>query len=124
MRVLVVDDSSTMRRIIINTLAKLGHQECVEASNGLEGLERAADTRLDLVITDWNMPGMSGLEFIRTLRARGDAPRVPVLMVTTNAAQDEIVEALRAGVDNYVIKPFSPETIREKIDAVTGGVAP
>ncbi|MCL4811293.1 MAG: response regulator [Vicinamibacteraceae bacterium] len=123
MRVLVVDDSSTMRRIIINTLVKLGHQDFAEAANGLEGLERAAEGVFDLIITDWNMPGMSGLEFIRTLRAQPSERRIPVLMVTTNAAKDDIVEALRAGVDNYVIKPFTPDTIREKIDAVTGRAA-
>lgn len=123
MRVLVVDDSSTMRRIIINTLVKLGHQDFVEAANGVEGLERASTCPIDLVITDWNMPEMTGLEFIRTLRTRPETSRVPVLMVTTNAAKDDIVEALRAGVDNYVVKPFTPDTIKEKIDAVTGGAA-
>lgn len=120
MRVLVVDDSSTMRRIIINTLNKLGHQDVIEAANGREGIERLSSLGADLVITDWNMPEMSGLEFIRTIRRTAEHRDTPVLMVTTNAAKDDIVEALRAGVTNYVVKPFTPETIKEKIDAVLG----
>ena len=118
MRFLIVDDSSTMRRIIINTLAKLGHQECVEAGNGREGLDRLATAAVDLVITDWNMPEMSGIEFVRNLRASEKTKNVPILMVTTNAAKDDIVEALRAGVNNYVVKPFTPDTIKEKIEAI------
>lgn len=118
MRFLVVDDSSTMRRIIINTLQKIGHQDCVEAANGREGVERLAQGAVDMIITDWNMPEMSGVEFVRAVRAMDSHAHVPVLMVTTNAAKDDIVEALRAGVNNYVVKPFTPDVIREKIDAV------
>ena len=118
MRFLVVDDSSTMRRIIINTLHKLGHRDVVEAANGREGIDRVTEGPVDLIITDWNMPEMNGIEFIRSLRAMAGQQQVPVLMVTTNAAKDDIVEALRAGVNNYVVKPFTPDTIREKIDAV------
>ena len=118
MRFLVVDDSSTMRRIIINTLNKLGYQDVVEASNGREGMDRVTDGAVDLVITDWNMPEMNGIDFIRALRALEGKQQLPVLMVTTNAAKDDIVEALRAGVNNYVVKPFTPDTIKEKIDAV------
>ena len=118
MRILVVDDSSTMRRIIINTLNKLGYKEFHEASNGREGVERLAATPVDMIITDWNMPEMSGVEFIRAVRANEATKHLPVLMVTTNAAEDDIVEALRAGVNNYVVKPFTPDTIKEKIEAV------
>lgn len=118
MRFLVVDDSSTMRRIIINTLNKLGHKECHEAANGREGVERLATVQVDMVITDWNMPEMSGIEFIKALRSSETTKGLPVLMVTTNAAQDDIVQALHAGVNNYVVKPFTPDTIREKIEAV------
>ncbi len=121
MRFLVVDDSSTMRRIIINTLNKLGHTDIVEAGNGREGLERLEESPVDLVITDWNMPEMNGIEFIRSLRASERSSKLPVLMVSTNAAQDDIVEALRAGVTSYVVKPFTQDTIREKIDAVLAG---
>jgi two-component system chemotaxis response regulator CheY len=118
MRFLIVDDSSTMRRIIINTLNKLGHKECHEAANGREGMERLASMPIDIVITDWNMPEMSGIDFIRALRANVGTKELPVLMVTTNAAEDDIVAALKAGVNNYVVKPFTPDTIREKIESI------
>jgi two-component system, chemotaxis family, chemotaxis protein CheY len=118
MRFLIVDDSSTMRRIIINTLNKLGHQDVEEAGNGKEGLERLTMTAVDVIITDWNMPEMSGIEFIRAVRASASVRDVPVLMVTTNAAKNDIVEALKAGVNSYVVKPFTPETMREKIESV------
>ena len=118
MRFLVVDDSSTMRRIIINTLNKLGYAEVVEAGNGREGIDRVVEGPVDVVITDWNMPEMNGIEFVRCLRAMDGKQQLPVLMVTTNAAQDDIVEALRAGVTNYVVKPFTPDTIKDKLDAI------
>ncbi|HLG55849.1 MAG TPA: response regulator [Vicinamibacterales bacterium] len=118
MRFLIVDDSSTMRRIIINTLNKLGHQDVYEAGNGKEGLERLTAGPIDMIITDWNMPEMSGIEFIRAVRATAAVKDVPVLMVTTNAAKDDIVEALKAGVNSYVVKPFTPDTMKEKIEAV------
>ncbi len=121
MRILVVDDSSTMRRIIINTLNKIGYSEIIEASNGREGLDRLAVHAVDLVVTDWNMPEMTGIEFIRSLRAGDKTRALPVLMVTTNAAKDDIVEALKAGVNNYVVKPFTPDTIKEKIEAALKG---
>jgi two-component system chemotaxis response regulator CheY len=114
MRFLIVDDSSTMRRIIINTLNKLGHQDVAEAGNGKEGLDRLNAGPVDVIITDWNMPEMSGIEFIRTIRSKPDTKNTPVLMVTTNAAKDDIVEALKAGVNSYVVKPFTPDTMKEK----------
>jgi two-component system chemotaxis response regulator CheY len=120
MRFLIVDDSSTMRRIIINTLSRLGYQDFIEASNGREGVDLMASGGVGFVITDWNMPEMSGIEFVRTLRGMEGHGQTPVLMVTTNAAKDDIVEALRAGVNNYVVKPFTAETMREKIGAVIG----
>jgi two-component system, chemotaxis family, chemotaxis protein CheY len=118
MRFLIVDDSSTMRRIIINTLNKLGYKECHEAGNGREGMERLASIPVDMVITDWNMPEMSGIDFIRAVRANGPTKLLPVLMVTTNAAEDDIVAALKAGVNSYIVKPFTPDTIREKIQSI------
>ena len=117
MRFLIVDDSSTMRRIIINTLNKLGYKEFFEAGNGREGVDKLATTPVDMVITDWNMPEMSGIEFIKAVRANEGTKGLPVLMVTTNAAEDDIKEALRAGVNNYVVKPFTPDTIKEKIQS-------
>ncbi len=120
MKFLVVDDSSTMRRIIINTLNKLGHQEIIEASNGREGMDRLHAETVDMVVTDWNMPEMSGIEFIRAIRTMDKLKGIPVLMVTTNAAKDDIVEALKAGVNNYIVKPFTPDTFKEKIQSAIG----
>jgi two-component system chemotaxis response regulator CheY len=120
MRFLVVDDSSTMRRIIINTLNKIGHQDVEQAANGKEGLDQLGKGSFDIVITDWNMPEMNGIDFIRSIRATEATKNVPVLMVTTNAAQNDIADALKAGVNNYVVKPFTPATIKEKIEAVVG----
>jgi two-component system, chemotaxis family, chemotaxis protein CheY len=121
MRFLVVDDSSTMRRIIINALGKIGYSDCLEARHGREGLERLSSSQVDVILTDWNMPEMNGLEFVRAVRAQHATRNVPIVMVTTNAAKDDIVEALRAGVTNYVVKPFTPEVIQEKIQAAVKG---
>lgn len=123
MRCLVVDDSSTMRRILINMLYKLGYRDVVEASNGREALSRLGEAQVDLVITDWHMPEMSGIDFIRTLRTDARHGTTPVLMVTTNAGKDDIVEAMKAGVTSCVVKPFTPDTMKEKLEAVLGGAA-
>jgi two-component system chemotaxis response regulator CheY len=118
MRFLIVDDSSTMRRIIINTLNRIGYTDFVEAGNGREAIDRLGAQPVDVIVTDWNMPEMSGIEFIRTVRATAATQTVPILMVTTNAAKDDIVAAMQAGVSGYVVKPFTPDTMREKIEAV------
>lgn len=115
MKILTIDDSTTMRRIIINTLARIGYKDVVQADNGKTGLAALDEGGVDLVITDWNMPEMDGLEFVKHVRA-GAYKDVPILMVTTNAAKEDIVEALQAGVNNYVVKPFTPETLKEKIE--------
>lgn len=120
MKFLVVDDSSTMRRIIANTLKKLGHSDIVEAGDGKEGMAALDANPIDLVITDWNMPNMDGLTFVKEIRA-GAHTALPILMVTTNAAKEDVIEALKAGVNNYVVKPMTPETLGEKIKAITGG---
>lgn len=119
MRFLVVDDSSTMRRIIKNTLDKIGYGEVVEAENGKDALKTLAGGGFDMVITDWNMPVMDGLEFVKQVRA-GNFGQVPILMVTTMAAKEDVIQALKAGVNNYVVKPMTPETLKEKVDQVLG----
>ena len=118
MHFLVVDDSSTMRRIIRNTLAKIGQNHITEAEDGKDALSKMDDS-IDMVITDWNMPIMDGLELVKSLRG-GAYKQIPILMVTTNAAKDDVIQALKAGVNNYVVKPMTPETLEEKIKAVTG----
>ena len=121
MKFLVVDDSATMRRIVINSLRRIGFDDYVEAGDGAEGLEKFDDS-IQFVITDWNMPNMGGLDFVRTLRNHPHGSDIPVLMVTTRSVREDIVQAAQAGVNNYVVKPFTPQVLKEKIDAVLGQV--
>ena len=121
MKFLVVDDSATMRRIIINSLQRIGFAECVEAADGQEALA-AYGPSVGFVITDWNMPNMSGVDFVRSLRARDDGAAVPVIMVTTRSVREDIIAAAQAGVNNYVVKPFTPQVLKEKIDQVLGAL--
>ena len=123
MRVLIVDDSPTMRRIIANTLKKLGYDDVVEAGDGAEGLDCIAQGQPSLILTDWSMPYMDGCEFVRTLRTRAGMETIPVLMVTTHAERTHVMQALQAGVDDYLVKPFTPDTLKEKIDALLGKTA-
>ena len=118
MRILIVDDFSTMRRIIINTLSRIGYTDIVEAEHGKAGLEKLGQGGVEMIITDWNMPEMDGLEFVTHVRAQNAG--IPILMVTTNAAKEDIVQALQAGVNNYVVKPFTPDTLKEKIESLLG----
>jgi two-component system chemotaxis response regulator CheY len=115
---MVVDHSSTMRRIIANTLKKLGFDDIVEAADGVEGLQRVAAGAPGLILADWNMPNMDGREFVRTLRTKPGMETIPVLMVTTHANRTDVVLALQAGVNDYVVKPFTPETMKEKIETL------
>ncbi|HEY8484281.1 MAG TPA: response regulator [Longimicrobiales bacterium] len=117
MKFLVVDDSATMRRIVINSLQRIGYSDCVEAADGTEALERF-DSSIDFVITDWNMPGMGGLDLVKALRAREDGRNVPVLMVTTRSVREDILAAAAAGVNNYVVKPFTPQLLKDKIEQI------
>ncbi len=122
MKFLVVDDSATMRRIVVNSLQRIGYTETVEAGDGQEALDRF-DASVKFVITDWNMPNMSGTDFTRALRARPDGARVPVLMVTARSVKEDILTAMEAGVNNYIVKPFTPQVLKEKIDALLPAVA-
>lgn len=120
MKFMVVDDSSTMRRIVVNSLQRIGFTDTVEAGDGVEALERF-DRSVGFVITDWNMPNMTGTEFARALRDRGE--QVPILMVTARSVRDDIIEAMQAGVNNYIVKPFTPQVLKEKIDALVSAAA-
>lgn len=115
MHILVVDDSSTMRRILCKTLSRLGFPHTSEAPNGHAALAQMQATPVDLVILDWHMPGMSGIELVRTMRATPATRHVPVLMVTANAAPDDIVRAVHSGISAYVVKPFTGETLARKM---------
>lgn len=116
MKILVVDDSATMRRILVNSLHRIGYSECVEASDGREAVERL-DASVQFIITDWNMPNMSGLELTRALRAHPEWKSIPILMVSTRSVKEDIMTAIQAGVNNYIVKPFTPQVLKEKIDA-------
>ena len=117
MHILVVDDSSTMRRILMKTLARLGFHHASEASDGRAALVHLNASPVDLVIVDWHMPGMSGLELVRMMRSSPATRDVPVLMVTANAAPDDVVQAVRAGITGYVVKPFTGETLKQQVAA-------
>ena len=120
MNILVVDDFSTMRRIIINVLRQLGFDNISEAEDSAKALHILEGQPFDFVITDWNMPEMSGLDLIKAIRASDDdkLKGIPVLMVTAEALQDNIIAAAKAGVNNYIIKPFDAQTLGEKINKI------
>ncbi|HPI19908.1 MAG TPA: response regulator [Candidatus Kapabacteria bacterium] len=122
MRYLVVDDSPTMRRIVINALKTFGISDIVEAEDGQDGFAKLNSSKFDFVITDWNMPVMTGLELTKAIRTTDSLKHLPILMVTTRGLKEDIVEALKAKVNNYVVKPFTPQVLKEKIDAILKAV--
>ena len=113
-KVLVADDSSTMRKIIIRSLQAVGAPEAVEAADGNEAVATFKPGQFSLVLTDWNMPGKSGLDVIREIRAQD--PSVPIIMVTTEAEKGRVMQAIQAGVSDYLVKPFTADTLREKLE--------
>jgi two-component system, chemotaxis family, chemotaxis protein CheY len=120
MSILVVDDFSTMRRIIKGLLQDLGFSNITEADDGLTALPLLKSGNFELLITDWNMPGMQGVELLRQVRADERLKKLPVLMLTAEAKREQIVEAAQAGVNGYVIKPFTAATLKEKIEKIFG----
>lgn len=117
-RILIVDDFSTMRRIIKNLLRDLGFTNTAEADDGTTALPMLRGGGFDFLITDWNMPGMTGLDLLKTVRADEQLKHMPVLMVTAEAKRDQIIEAAQAGVNGYVVKPFTALVLKEKIDKI------
>ncbi len=118
MSFLVVDDFSTMRRIVKNLLHELGYANVTEADDGNTALPLLKGGKFDFLITDWNMPGMPGLELLKHVRADARLSKLPVLMLTAEAKREQIVEAAQAGVSGYVIKPFTATTLKEKIEKI------
>ncbi len=118
MKILIVDDFSTMRRIIKNLLRDLGFNNTSEADDGQTALPMLKSGNFDFLVTDWNMPGMDGLTLLKTVRADEELSDMPVLMVTAEAKRDQIVVAAEAGVNGYVVKPFTAATLKEKIDKI------
>ena len=118
MKILVVDDFSTMRRIIKNLLKDLGFTSIQEADDGNTALPMLVQGDFDFVVTDWNMPGMQGIDLLRAIRADDNLKHLPVLMVTAEAKKEQIVAAAQAGVNGYVVKPFTAATLKEKLEKI------
>ncbi len=118
LKVLVVDDFSTMRRIVKNLLQDLGYHDITEADDGKSALPLLQAGNFDLLITDWNMPGMPGLDLLKAVRSDARLAKLPVMMLTAEAKREQIIEAAQAGVNGYVIKPFTAETLKAKLDKV------
>lgn len=118
MKILIVDDFSTMRRIIKNLLRDLGFNNTVEADDGATALPVLKNGGIDFLVTDWNMPGMSGLELLEQVRQDPNLSSLPVLMVTAEAKREQIIRAAQAGVNGYVVKPFTAAVLKEKIEKI------
>ena len=115
-KVLVVDDFATMRKIIKNVLKQISIENVLEAENGKHALTVLSTEEVDLIISDWIMPEMTGIEFLKACKGDDNIKKIPFIMVTAEAQKDNIMEAIKSGVDNYIVKPFTPEKLREAID--------
>jgi two-component system chemotaxis response regulator CheY len=115
MKILVVDDFATMRRILRNVLKQIGFTKVVEADDGTTALDVLRKDKIDLILADWNMPKMTGLDLLKTVRADGSLKDIPFLMVTAEAQKDSVLQAVQAGVSNYIVKPFTADAIKEKL---------
>ena len=118
MKVLVVDDFATMRRIVKNILSQLGYKHIIEADDGTTALDILKQEKIDLIICDWNMPKMTGLDLLKHVRGNPDMANIPFIMVTAEAQQDNIILAVKAKVSQYIVKPFTADTLGEKINKV------
>ena len=117
-KILIVDDFSTMRRIIKNLLRDLGFNNTQEADDGLTALPMLKSGKFDLVVSDWNMPGMQGIDLLKNIRADENLKHLPVLLVTAEQKREQIIEAAQAGVNGYIVKPFTAGTLKEKLDKI------
>ncbi len=120
MNVLIVDDFATMRRIVKNILRQLGFTNISEADDGKTALKALKKKKYDLILSDWNMPGMPGIELLKAVRSDDELKDIPFLMVTAEAEKENIVEAVKLGVSNYIVKPFTAETMSEKLRKIFG----
>lgn len=118
MKILIVDDFSTMRRIVRNILRQLGYNNVVEADDGTTAWEILNREKIDFIVSDWNMPKMTGIELLRKVRSSETLADLPFLMVTAEAQQENIIEAVQAKVSNYIVKPFTADTLQQKIDKI------
>ncbi len=117
-KILIVDDSSTMRRILRMTLARCGYEDVTEAGDGQEALAHCEAGAFGCILTDWNMPNMDGLQFIQRARALPAYAKTPIIMVTTEGAKDDVIEALTHGATAYIVKPFTPDTLKQKMQEI------
>ncbi len=118
LRFLVVDDFSTMRRIVRNLLKELGYTNAEEAEDGVVALRRLTTEKFDFVVSDWNMPNMTGIELLKNIRANESLKSLPVLMITAEARRENIIEAAQAGANGYIVKPFTAATLDEKLSKI------
>jgi len=121
MKVMIVDDFATMRRILRNILKKIGFKNIIEADDGKNALKELKKEKVDLIMCDWNMPEMPGIELLKNVRSDDELKDIPFVMVTAEAQKDNIIEAVKSGVSNYIVKPFTAETIAEKLNKVFDG---
>jgi two-component system, chemotaxis family, chemotaxis protein CheY len=119
---LVVDDSLTMRRIVINTLKSIGYENVLEASDGKDAMAKLLSEGADFLITDWNMPEMNGLDLTKWVRGTDPFTNIPILMVTTRGNKEDVIEAMKMRVNNYIVKPFTAQGLKDKIDQVLKSV--
>lgn len=119
-KVLVVDDFATMRRIVKGVLKQLGFKEIIEAEDGTAALEELRKEKVGLIVSDWNMPKMTGLDLLKAVRSDESLKDIPFIMVTAEGQKENVLEAVKAGVSNYIVKPFTPETLSEKLEKVFG----
>ena len=122
MKILIVDDSSTIRRIVKKVLGDMGQADVLEGANGLEAVNLSADGAVGLILMDWNMPEMSGIDAVKAIRAKGN--KTPIVMVTTEAEKSRVIEAIQAGINDYVVKPFTPEQFKSKVQKFLQPPAP
>jgi len=119
-KILIVDNSPTMRRILVNTVIKAGYPNVKEAEDGRDALAKMMAGKFDLLMTDWNMPNMNGLELVEAVRADANLKGIPILMVTTRNMKEDIVTAIKSGVNGYIVKPFDAKTLNTKINEIIG----
>ena len=123
MQVLVVDDFNTMRKVVRKCLNQLGFKNITEAVDGADALEKLQNSKFELVVSDWNMPNMMGIDLLKAVRADEELKEIPFLMVTAEGKKENVMEAIKSGVSNYVVKPFTAEVLGEKLEAVFAKLA-
>lgn len=122
-KILVVDDSASMRKIVINSLKELGYTNVIEADGGFEAIERLSEGSIGFVLTDWNMPDLAGIDLLKEIRRKATLHQLPVMMITAEATKECVLAAVKAGVNNFIIKPFTTQILEAKIEQVYSRLA-